>query len=462
MKFQKSFFRFESFENLANDTILFFTKSRWPNGEPSRVLLLSKQEVDAFSQMHLGDRVIENKFGYTSYRDLLEKLRSELKQESRYDFVLVDFRQLIKSERDFAIFREEIGEEMSEILRAIVVPRRYLGLLTDFPGPSSTAYPIPWFLAVLLRKKLRLRDEKVGLCDFNGKVYYLLLLQSKDDRRVPYYSRIQTAPYPHDVPAWVFVKSPPRKKNEIYHPAKFPEALVQRFIGIFTRRGDLVFDPMVGTGSSLIAAARMDRKAVGIDIVEEFVDIAKERLSREVLTQLDEWVYGKNKRPQIEVLKGDATRLLDDSRLTDRVFDYCITSPPYWSVLRNRGSEYQKSRRTKKLPQFYSQEERDLGNIDDYDKFLDVLSSVYNQVANLLKPQGHLTVILKNVKRNHVVYPIAWDLSMRLCGKSGEYDYSGNTLWCQDDIKIRPFALGIHWVSNTLHNYCLHFGRRGT
>ena len=126
-------------------------------------------------------------------------------------------------------------------------------------------------------------------------------------------------------------------------------------------------------------------------------------------------------------------------------------------MLSNPGSENQKARREKNLRLVYSESNTDLGNIEDYEKFLGLLDEVYNGVAQRLVPGGVLTVVVKNVKRNHVLYPLAWDLAARLCGVGGRYEYIGTTLWCQDDVGLKPFAVGIHWVSNILHHYCLHF-----
>lgn len=146
--------------------------------------------------------------------------------------------------------------------------------------------------------------------------------------------------------------------------------------------------------------------------------------------------------------------------LRDGEFHYCVTSPPYWSMLGNPGSENQRARRARDLPLVYSGDERDLGNIADYETFLDALADVYTQVAAKLVPGGYLTVVAKNVKRSHVAYPLAWDLAAILASDSRAYDYLGTTLWCQDDVGMKPFAVGIHWVSNTVHTYCLHFRRR--
>jgi len=97
----------------------------------------------------------------------------------------------------------------------------------------------------------------------------------------------------------------------------------------------------------------------------------------------------------------------------------------------------------------YSESINDLGNTQDYDKFLELLESVYIQVAYKLKPGAGLTVVVKNVKREHIVYTLAWDIVYRLCKPNGMYKYAGTTFWCQDDVGIKPFAVGIHWVSNS-------------
>lgn len=213
--------------------------------------------------------------------------------------------------------------------------------------------------------------------------------------------------------------------------------------------------PWVGTGSAVIAALRTRRNGFGTDLSEQFIEIAKERIREEQKPSLF-----PNFLPEGRVFVADATKLNQISQLDGLQFQYAVTSPPYWSMLTNPGSENQKARRRRNLPLVYSENAQDLGNISNYDLFLDILKSVYNQVAERLTDEGILTVIVKNVKREHTLYSLAWDLALSLCGSDGLFDYIGTTLWCQDDVGIKPFAVGTHWVSNILHTYCLHFQKR--
>jgi adenine-specific DNA-methyltransferase len=81
---------------------------------------------------------------------------------------------------------------------------------------------------------------------------------------------------PGDV--WVI---PNVKNNHIEktpHPCQFPVELVERLILALTDLGDNVLDPYVGVGSAIIAAAKHDRVGYGCDVVQEYIDIAWERI----------------------------------------------------------------------------------------------------------------------------------------------------------------------------------------
>ena len=76
-----------------------------------------------------------------------------------------------------------------------------------------------------------------------------------------------------------FVHNPPRREPGVFqHPAKFPETLAREFIEFFTKRGEWVLDPMVGTGSTLLAAAAAGRPSVGVELCEHFARLARQRV----------------------------------------------------------------------------------------------------------------------------------------------------------------------------------------
>jgi DNA modification methylase len=135
--------------------------------------------------------------------------------------------------------------------------------------------------------------------------------------------------------------------------------------------------------------------------------------------------------------------------------DYVLTSPPYWDMLHARGAMTQKKRRSSPgLDTIYSNDPQDLGNVGDYDEFVDRLAAIYENLKPFLRNRAYLTIIVKNVKKGGQVYPLAWDLGARL-GKV--YTLKDEKIWCQDDVRLAPYGLGNAWVSNTFHHYCLQF-----
>lgn len=62
------------------------------------------------------------------------------------------------------------------------------------------------------------------------------------------------------------------------HSATFPESLPKWFIALFTEVGDMVLDPFAGSGTTLIAARKLQRNAIGIDINRDYVALMKNRL----------------------------------------------------------------------------------------------------------------------------------------------------------------------------------------
>jgi hypothetical protein len=73
----------------------------------------------------------------------------------------------------------------------------------------------------------------------------------------------------------------PESAKRVNHPAPFPVQLPERLIHLYTYEGDLVLDPFLGSGSTLVAARRTGRRGVGYDLDPAYVEQARQRLSDE-------------------------------------------------------------------------------------------------------------------------------------------------------------------------------------
>lgn len=84
---------------------------------------------------------------------------------------------------------------------------------------------------------------------------------------------------------WEYLTAGDGSRLKHKHPATFPNQIPYDFISCFTPPGGVVLDPFAGSGTTLVAAANLDRPYIGIDIAEEYCDIAKQRLIEESATQ---------------------------------------------------------------------------------------------------------------------------------------------------------------------------------
>lgn len=66
------------------------------------------------------------------------------------------------------------------------------------------------------------------------------------------------------------------------HPCQFPVGLVERLVLSMTKENDIVFDPFLGSGSSFVASILNNRKCVGSEMEERYIDIAKDRINKSI------------------------------------------------------------------------------------------------------------------------------------------------------------------------------------
>jgi len=77
---------------------------------------------------------------------------------------------------------------------------------------------------------------------------------------------------------WAIPTTPKREKQFGYHPTQKPLELLLRLVAMCSKEGDLVLDPFCGSGTSGVAAISLGRRYVGIDLNEEYSQLAKRRI----------------------------------------------------------------------------------------------------------------------------------------------------------------------------------------
>jgi len=230
---------------------------------------------------------------------------------------------------------------------------------------------------------------------------------------------------------------------KLNHPAIFPIALTSRIIKIFTKKGDIVLDPFMGCGSTIISAILENRKGIGIELSREYYEITKARINNLGFKLLEPDFI----EPQI--YNDDARNLLKYVSLNS--VDLCLTSPPYWDILRRpRTADHKKAIS-------YSNSEKDLGNIANYDKFLEELKGIFEKVHQVLKPNGYCVVVVMDIRKRDKFYSFHSDLAQKL--KEIGFSFEDIIIWDRQHEynNMKPIGYPYVFRVNKVHEYILIF-----
>ena len=237
-----------------------------------------------------------------------------------------------------------------------------------------------------------------------------------------------------------------RKKD--LHPATFPISLAKKVVELFTHKGELVLDPFVGSGTTLVAAQDLDRNALGFDLQENYIDLCEKRLATKNL-------FGQS--VQIAV-QDDALNI--SNYVGNNTVSLIWTSPPYGNMLNRKRTN--KSRRDRKNEQYlkieqYSQNPRDLGTMS-LEKYTTAMGDIYENLFPLLKPKGHCVINVPDMwwQNKRITIHVSLIQELRKRG----YELRNTIIWDRTNIVNNIGIFG--WPSNyitmgTTFEYLLDF-----
>ena len=230
-----------------------------------------------------------------------------------------------------------------------------------------------------------------------------------------------------------------KEEGKLSHPAMFPAQLTTKLIEIFTKNpGEVILDPFMGSGSTLISAKQLGRKGIGFEISKEYQKIAKERLAS---------ISESDKTFPEEIHEEDSRTIA--KHLDKNSIDLAITSPPYWDILNQKRTVDYKNIRN------YGDSSKDLGNIEDYDKFLGELQKVSKQVFDVLKPGKRFVVIVMDIRKKSKFYPLHIDLTKKM--QEIGFELEDIMIWDRQHEYNNMKTLGYPWVFrvNKVHEFIM-------
>lgn len=247
-------------------------------------------------------------------------------------------------------------------------------------------------------------------------------------------------------------KNHPHAQIEKQHPAPFSFQDISRLVNFFTKEGDVILDPFSGVGSTVKAAAINSRKGIGIELSPKWSELSIERLEKEV---------GEGVSKEHRILTGDSRIVLKE--LERNSVDFIVTSPPYWAIL-NKKADYKvkKERIANDLATNYSDSTDDLGNVESYSEFLDIMTrDVFQEAGKVLKNEKYIAIIVSDFRHKSKFISFHSDLIQRLdrLELDDEYEYTlqGVKVLLQNHKSLLPYGYPFAYVENIHHQYILIF-----
>lgn len=234
---------------------------------------------------------------------------------------------------------------------------------------------------------------------------------------------------------WQFTYEKRDIRDKSIHPATFPINLARKVIELFSHKGELILDPFVGSGTTLIAAQDLDRNAVGFDLKREYIRLCADRLYNNNNLFSSSW--------QIAI-QDNAKKI--DQYLEPNSLSLIWTSPPYANLLnRARKNKSRRDRNNEQLGKVeqYSQDPEDLGTMD-IDSYTSAMGDIYENLLPLLKEKAHCVINVPDMwwKNTRVTIHVSLIEELRRRG----YELRNIIIWDRTNIVNRIGIFG--WPSN--------------
>jgi len=214
-----------------------------------------------------------------------------------------------------------------------------------------------------------------------------------------------------------------------YHGAFVPQ-IPEQFITRYTQPGDLVIDPMCGSGTTLAVAKQLGREALGVDISADCVTAVKQTIVKNPK-------LGKSK---VNVIQGD---ICSDAvvgqikkaseNFRDRTASLLICHLPYFNIIK------------------FSEHRADLSNIDGMGEFLSALESAFRNAFRVLKQGGIAAVVIGDVYYKSAWFPLAFRVLDLIQSSNPNFSLRGIVVKNMTNSRAKRHALNL-WKYRSFRN----------
>lgn len=232
------------------------------------------------------------------------------------------------------------------------------------------------------------------------------------------------------------------------HPSPKPPQLMKLIIEFFTKEGELIFDYFMGVGGTLLGASLSGRRAIGVELSQQYIDVYKEAnaelgLIEQITINDDSMRLLREPEPLLAILDGEK-------------FSLIAIDPPYGDMMNRVKTGEAAKKKQDTAPTPFTSLGEDLGNLGIEDFYPVFKQSVVNALP-LLKDKGHVVVFIKDLQPDKANTNL---LHARVIEDLNEIDglqYLGTKIWADQSVNLYPYGYPYAYVANQIHQYIMIF-----
>ena len=231
------------------------------------------------------------------------------------------------------------------------------------------------------------------------------------------------------------------------HPSPKPPQLMKEIIEFFTKENELVFDYFMGVGGSLLGAGLCNRKAIGIDLNEKYIETYK-NAAKEIGVD----IFSTKCGDCLEILNNEKKM---ESLLSDEKISLVLIDPPYANMMSKEKTGGDIAVYGNKATPF-TNDERDFGNLSQT-AFFDSLKQSVELVLPYIKKHGYIVIFIKDLQPNKKELNLLHADIIKKINEIPNLNYKGLRIWADRSAKLFPYGYPFSFVANQIHQYILVF-----